>query len=228
MSASLGMSLDEIISAKGGGGKGGGRAMRKEKGDRRERSTPYEAPVKRGRGTFHFDGSGAQTTRRPAPTTNMASGNAPANSVRVGNLPFSVDWRELKEFMGGADAGVVRVDLATKPDGSSRGYAIVQMASAKTASSALAWNGEDLQGRSITITAAGDQSARGGNQSRRGTQSRGGASSGTGDGAEDDGYSYSGSVGRNGWVKPEVGNFVDDGPPPEPNAGRKSEHSLSR
>ena len=33
---------------------------------------------------------------------------------------------------------------------------------------------------------------------------------------EDDGYTHSGKTGRNGWVKPTVSEFVDEGPPPEP------------
>jgi len=230
----LNMSLDELISAKSkskapnprGGGGGGGGAMRRKDNKSGGRAAPYQASggpemEKRGRGTFRFGGGGGGGDRRVEVVPSRQAGNSNGHAVHVGNLPFSVDWRELKEHMGGADAGVLRVDLATRPDGSSRGFATVQLASAKAVRTAIAdLNESDLQGRSITVKEdegrdRGNVAAAPSQRTRQGGPRQGGGMM-AGDDEEDGGYSHAGTVGRNGWVKPDAVTFVDDGPPPEP------------
>lgn len=106
------------------------------------------------------------------------------------------------------------VDVATKPDGKSRGFAIAQFSSARAARTAISTLHEsELEGRNIVVRE--DTSADGSGGGRRG---RGGnlETRRLRDPEEDDGYSFSGSNGRNGWVKPSLESFVDDGPPPEP------------
>ena len=95
------MSLDDIIKADRSGGRSGG-AMRKEKSATSRRgNTPYSAGPrktgdveKRGRGNFRYGNEeGGGKGARPGATSASAN-----TSVYVGNLPFSVDWRTLKEF----------------------------------------------------------------------------------------------------------------------------------
>ena len=134
-------------------------------------------------------------------------------SVYVGNLSYETSWQTLKDHM--KEAGeVVRVDIAYRHDGKSRGFAIVQFASAKSAAKAIKmFNETDLDGRTIMVReddGSSQVSGKGGKGARRGGY-------GMNDAEPEDGYSHSGRTGRNGWVKPEGGDaFVDDGPPPEP------------
>lgn len=202
--------------------------MRKIKGaatggsKRAQQSGPYSRVIeKRGRGNFRFNAEGAGSV--PAISKDRATGG---HSIFVGNIPFSVDWRALKDHMGGAEAGVLRVDVATRGDGASRGFATVQMASAKAMRYAIQnLNESDLEGRSIIV-----KEDRGTNNSGSDRYNNRGARAG-GEVApaaeDDDGYSRSGTVGRNGWVKPDVSSFVDDGPPPAPRS-RDDAFSLSR
>ena len=205
-------SLDDLIKAKE---TSGGGAVRKERGGRpAARAAPYE---KRGRGNFRFSEDGSKPE----------GGGGAGVAVHVGNVAFSVDWRQLKEHL--ATVGdVTRVEIAERSDGSSRGFATAYFANARAARTAIATLHEsELEGRNLVVEMKnGDGSGGGGGAMRQGRggggrQGGGGRGrSGGGQGAvpddPGDGYSFSGSVGRNGWVKPGLDNFVDKGPPPEP------------
>ena len=139
--------------------------------------------------------------------------NSVVFSLSVQALINGVTVAHLKDHM--KEAGeVVRVDIAYRHDGKSRGFAIVQFASAKSAAKAIKmFNETDLDGRTIMVReddGSSQVSGKGGKGARRGGY-------GMNDAEPEDGYSHSGRTGRNGWVKPEGGDaFVDDGPPPEP------------
>ncbi|KAL1496661.1 hypothetical protein AB1Y20_014261 [Prymnesium parvum] len=223
----LSLSLDDLIKSdreggsKSGRGAGAGGAVRSGRG--RPRAAPYSrkggaardeaAPEgtleRRGRGTFQY-GKGAAK----GGGGGGGGGGGKDVSLYVGNLAFSVTWQQLKEHLASA-GDVRRVDVATRADGRSRGFAIVQFATAAEARNAIRlYNETELEGRLLTVR--GDD---GSSQVHGGKRGGGGGGGGGGRGGldePDDGYSHSGRTGRNGWVKPEGGEFVDDGPPPEP------------
>jgi RNA recognition motif-containing protein len=110
---------------------------------------------------------------------------------------------------------VLRVDIQTRQDGNSKGFALVRMASPQAAQQAIAaYHATDLGGRSLIVTKDRGQTGRrehtGAGTSR--------ASRALPEQDTEDGYSRSGASGRNGWVKPSSDDFVDDGPPPDPKA----------
>ncbi len=67
-------------------------------------------------------------------------------------LPYKLAWQDLKDWVRTAGVTVVRADIMTNPDGTSKGYGIVQLASAAEAAQAIrALNGSTLEGRIVTI-----------------------------------------------------------------------------
>jgi RNA recognition motif-containing protein len=69
----------------------------------------------------------------------------------VGNLPFTVQWQELKDLFR-AVGTVQRADVAVDNQGRSRGYGQVVMATVEEAQSAIAkLNGSEVQGRAIEV-----------------------------------------------------------------------------
>jgi len=69
----------------------------------------------------------------------------------VGNLSWSVSWRELKDHMKSAGE-VTRADILQTPDGRSKGCGIVEFATAEEASNAVATlNDSELMGRQIFV-----------------------------------------------------------------------------
>ena len=94
---------------------------------------------------------------------------------------------------------VLRVDVACKDDGKSRGFATATMGNARAARTAIATlNGSELQGRTITISESRADTV----AARRG----GGRAAASVIDEPGDGYSRSGTIGRNGWVKPDGAN----------------------
>lgn len=75
----------------------------------------------------------------------------PGCSVYVGNLSWDVTWKELKDAMRAAGE-VVHADVVMGPDGRSKGFGVVQFASAGVAAQAIAsLNGRDLKGRPMML-----------------------------------------------------------------------------
>ena len=136
----------------------------------------------------------------------------------VGNIPFTCSWRELKDHLASA-GDVLRVEIASKPDGSSRGFATASFGSVRAARTAIATLHEsDFMGRTIVVREA-SRGGGGGGGGKGAGRVGGGSSKKFGTSVDtEDGYSASGSRGKNGWVKPDHTKFVDNGPPPEPKA----------
>ena len=103
--------------------------------------------------------------------------------VYIGNLSWSVTWRDLKDHMASAGE-VTRADVLTGHDGRSKGCGIVEFSTAEEASTAIATlNNTEIMGRDIFVRE--DREQRGGNTGGGGapSQNRGPrGNSGGGDG----------------------------------------------
>lgn len=200
---SLDASLDDLIKSRksagaGAGGGASGGAMRGKFTSRKSRVTPYGSSATEGRR------GGANGTR----------GDGDSTVCHVGNIPFTCSWRELKDHLASA-GDVLRVEIASKPDGSSRGFATASFGSVRAARTAIATLHEsNFMGRTIVVREMSRGSGGGKGAGRVGA----GSSKKFGSVETEDGYSASGSRGKNGWVKPDHTKFVDNGPPPEPRA----------
>ncbi|KAJ1567303.1 hypothetical protein HK405_006441 [Cladochytrium tenue] len=87
----------------------------------------------------------------PAPAYGGAAAAPVGRQLFVGNLPFSVQWQELKDMF--RQAGTVqRADVALDMQGRSRGHGQVVMSSSEEAAAAIRLlNGRDVQGRIIEV-----------------------------------------------------------------------------
>ena len=83
-----------------------------------------------------------------------------AEKLFVGNLPFSVTEDRLREAF--APFGTVEsADIATGPDGRSRGFGFVEMATLEETETAMrVLNGSTLDGRTIRVEKAVGRGAR--------------------------------------------------------------------
>jgi RNA recognition motif-containing protein len=79
----------------------------------------------------------------------------------VGNLAYSCDEEALREAFGAEGRTVTSVKIITdRETGRPRGFAFVEMGSDDDAQKAVgALNGQQLQGRPLTVNEAHDQSA---------------------------------------------------------------------
>ncbi|KAI8812071.1 hypothetical protein BJ742DRAFT_794725 [Cladochytrium replicatum] len=78
-------------------------------------------------------------------------GSTAGRALFVGNLPFNVQWQELKDLFRQA-GNVQRADVVQDATGRSRGYGQVQMSTVEEAQKAIQlFNGHDLQGRAIEV-----------------------------------------------------------------------------
>ena len=78
------------------------------------------------------------------------------NRLFVGNLPFNVREDGLKAYFESNGVPVVAVKVATERDtGRSRGYGFVDVATSEDVQKAIqSLNGQELEGRSLTVDAA--------------------------------------------------------------------------
>lgn len=85
-------------------------------------------------------------TNPPLPTTEQ-----PNNcQIFVGNLPFSLEWQDLKDMFG--DYGtILHSDIAKTPSGKSRGFATVLFATPEMAQHSLIMDGAEVDGRQIKV-----------------------------------------------------------------------------
>ncbi|KAJ3078346.1 hypothetical protein HK102_004563, partial [Quaeritorhiza haematococci] len=84
----------------------------------------------------------------PAP---IVSGPTVGRQLFVGNLPFTVQWQELKDLFRQC-GNVVRADVAQDQTGRSRGHGSVVMSSVEEAQKAIQMlNGTEIQGRTIEV-----------------------------------------------------------------------------
>ena len=69
----------------------------------------------------------------------------------VGNLPFEVTWRDLKDHIKKSGSVIIRADVLANSNGSSKGFGIVEFATAEGATHALRMNRTNLMGREILV-----------------------------------------------------------------------------
>ena len=87
-----------------------------------------------------------------ASTSNNHTGGEPKCRVYVGNLAWSVTWRELKEHMKSQGGVVTRADVLQSHDGRSKGCGIVEFATPEDAANAVEnLNNTELMGRQIFV-----------------------------------------------------------------------------
>jgi nucleolin len=91
---------------------------------------------------------------KPAGGPRGDAGAANPKKLYVGNLPWSIDEQGLMEMF--SQYGVVeKVDMPRNERGQSRGLGFVEFAEADAASAAAdALNGQDLEGRALTVNIA--------------------------------------------------------------------------
>ncbi len=83
-----------------------------------------------------------------------------AEKLFVGGLPFSVTEERLRETFA-AFGAVQSAEIATGPDGRSRGFGFVEMATPEGTETAMrALNGSTLDGRTIRVEKAVGRGAR--------------------------------------------------------------------
>lgn len=93
-----------------------------------------------------------------------AGAGATNSRVYVGNLSWSVSWRELKDHMKSV-GDVLRADVLTSYDGRSKGCGIVEYASAAEAQKAVEeLNNTELMGRQIFVREDREANAAGGGE----------------------------------------------------------------
>lgn len=83
---------------------------------------------------------------------NESNGNVPPTAhLYVGNLPFSMQWQDLKDIFRVAGE-VVRSDISVDNYGKSKGFGQVVMSSTEDAKNAIELlNGKDVEGRTIEV-----------------------------------------------------------------------------
>lgn len=87
---------------------------------------------------------GGAGTRRQKP---------PFNAIRlfIGNIPYTTQWQELKDFLRSAGE-IYRVEIPLGPDGRVKGYAIATYMSMDVATRAIEqFHGAMFQGRELTV-----------------------------------------------------------------------------
>jgi RNA recognition motif-containing protein len=91
------------------------------------------------------------------------------NKLYVGNIPFSITQADLNELFASKGAVAEVNIIEDRETGRPRGFAFVTMASADEADRAVRdLDGEDFQGRRLTVNVAQERAARGGERSAGG------------------------------------------------------------
>eukprot|EP00574_Skeletonema_japonicum_P008264 CAMPEP_0201714866 /NCGR_PEP_ID=MMETSP0593-20130828/1150_1 /ASSEMBLY_ACC=CAM_ASM_000672 /TAXON_ID=267983 /ORGANISM="Skeletonema japonicum, Strain CCMP2506" /LENGTH=506 /DNA_ID=CAMNT_0048204179 /DNA_START=186 /DNA_END=1706 /DNA_ORIENTATION=+ len=89
---------------------------------------------------------------KPTSSTITKAAELATKRLYVGNLSWSVSWRELKDHMKSTGGEVTRADILQTPDGRSKGCGIVEFATAEEASEAIeTLNDSELMGRQIFV-----------------------------------------------------------------------------
>ncbi|TPX44594.1 hypothetical protein SeLEV6574_g04395 [Synchytrium endobioticum] len=84
-------------------------------------------------------------------SSNTLTPAAPGKQLFVGNIPFHIQWQELKDLFKEHGA-VIRADVATTPAGRSRGFGTVLFVNNEDAQAAMArFNHYEWQGRTIEV-----------------------------------------------------------------------------
>ena len=86
----------------------------------------------------------------------------------VGNLSFETKSADLEHLFAQAGTCESAAVITDRESGQSRGFGFVEMSSSGEAQKAISqFNGTDLQGRTLNVSAAKERSSGGGNGSRR-------------------------------------------------------------
>lgn len=92
--------------------------------------------------------SGRSSAGGSAPPMGSA---VPGTQVVVLGLPYRTQWQDLKDLFRQA-GNVLRTDVMTNPDGSSKGWGLVQFSSPVDAQTAInMFNGSEYEGRVLTV-----------------------------------------------------------------------------
>jgi len=101
----------------------------------------------------------------------------------VGNLPYSVSSSDLEQMFSSHGTVESAEVIADRMSGRSKGFGFVEMASEEEAQSAIdALNGQDHDGRALTVNVAKPRENRGGGGGRGGYGGGGGGRGGYGGG----------------------------------------------
>ena len=122
-----------------------------------------------------------------------------AKKLYVGNLSYSVDSSELEQLFG-AHGQVLSAQVINDRDtGRSKGFGFVEMANDQEADAAVAaLNGQQHNGRALTVNEARPREDRGGGGGRGGYGGGGGGGGYGGGGGGRGGYGGGGGGGRGG------------------------------
>ena len=103
----------------------------------------------------------------------------------VGNLGYDVSSSDLEQLLSSHGTVESAEVISDRMTGRSKGFGFVEMASESEAQAAItALNGQDFQGRSITVNEARPREARGGGGGGGGGGGRGGGRGGYGGGRD--------------------------------------------
>mmetsp|Transcript_7121 Transcript_7121/g.11629 ORF Transcript_7121/g.11629 Transcript_7121/m.11629 type:complete len:487 (-) Transcript_7121:166-1626(-) len=103
------------------------------------------------RGGRHEPYERKEENKSTSKTTTTANKLA-TNRLYIGNLSYSVTWRDLKDHMKTTGGEVTRADILEYPDGRSKGCGIVEFATAEEAHEAIdQLNDSELMGRQIFV-----------------------------------------------------------------------------
>ena len=120
-----------------------------------------------------------------------------SNKLYVGNLAFQTSGEDLRELF--AQAGTVEsaTVVEDRDTGRSRGFGFVEMATKEEAQAAISqFNGQEVNGRSLTVNEAKPREDRGGGGGRGGFG--GGGNRGGGGGGRGGGFGGGGNRGGGG------------------------------
>lgn len=117
----------------------------------------------------------------------------------VGNLSYDVTSSDLEKMLSAYGQVTSAEVISDRATGQSRGFGFVEMASAEEAHAAVeALNGQDHNGRSLTVNEARPKEQRGGGGGGRGGYGGGGGRGGYGGGGGRGGYGDRGDRGGRG------------------------------
>lgn len=90
--------------------------------------------------------------RAPKRAQSTPAGTGDGTQIVVHGLPYRMAWQDLKDLARGCATGpVLRADVLTNPDGSSKGYGVLKFSSHEDAQKAiLQLNGQVVEGRLLT------------------------------------------------------------------------------
>lgn len=129
-----------------------------------------------GRGGRRHYGSGSRGGNR-AVFHSTGDNSDPSKRVYVGNLSWSVTWKELKDHFKATGCEITRADILASPDGRSKGCGIVEFETAEGASRAvLTLNDTELMGRQIFVREDREDGSSGGYYTQQPGPGAGGAS----------------------------------------------------